>query len=139
MRSASLLALLLTLAAVIAAGTVLFRHLEGWSWIDSYFFTVVTLSTVGYGSLVPETDAGKIATTIFIYVGLGIFALVIQRIGSYALAMRDRNAEWLVARLDYHHRREQERAPEETEAANREDAPHPPAPPGDTTDPPERG
>ncbi len=139
MRSASLLTLLLTLAAVIATGTVLFRYLEGWSWIDSYFFTVVTLSTVGYGSLVPETDAGKIATTIFIYVGLGIFALVIQRIGSYALAMRDRNAEWLVARLDDHHQREQERAPEGPEAANLEDAPRAPTPPRDAPDPPDRG
>ena len=77
------------LAAVIFGGMVFFRIVEGWSWVDAYFFTVVTLSTVGYGNLVPQTELGKIGTTIFIFVGLGIFALVIQQIGSFAVLRRE--------------------------------------------------
>ena len=81
--------LLVLLAIVIASGTVFFHYVEGWGWLDSYFFTVVTLSTVGYGNLVPTTAAGKIGTTVFIVTGLGIFAAAIQRFGYYAIQRRD--------------------------------------------------
>jgi voltage-gated potassium channel len=77
------------LAAVIASGTVFFRMVEGWSWLDSYYFTVVTLSTVGYGDLIPQTPIGRIGTTVFIITGLGLFAAVIQRVGVLGFARRD--------------------------------------------------
>ena len=48
------------LLAIVALGTVFFHLVEGWSWVDAYFFTVVTLSTVGYGNLVPETPLAKL-------------------------------------------------------------------------------
>lgn len=86
-------------ASVIAVGTVFFRYVEGWSWLDSYFFTVVTLSTVGYGELVPATAIGKIGTTIFILTGLGIFAAAIQQFGHYAIRKRETHTEVLVASL----------------------------------------
>ncbi len=79
-----------TLPIVIGSGTVFFRYVEGWSWVDAYFFTVVTLSTVGYGNLVPATVLGKIGTTIFIFTGLGVFALTIQQIASFAMRKRER-------------------------------------------------
>ena len=79
------LALVGSLAFIITTGTVFFRLVEGWSWLDAYFFTVVTLSTVGYGSLVPATALGKIGTTVFIFVGLGVFAVAIQQFGSYTM------------------------------------------------------
>ena len=70
---------------IVGIGTVYFRHVEGWSWLDAYFFTVVTLSTVGYGNLVPVTAAGKIGTTVMIFFGLGIVAVAIQQLGQFAL------------------------------------------------------
>ena len=90
MRARTLLALLVV---VIVSGTIFFRAVEGWSWLDSYFFTVVTLSTVGYGNLVPVTVAGKIGTTVFILTGLGIFAAAIQRFGFLAIARHRRETE----------------------------------------------
>lgn len=96
-----LITLILTLVAIIAAGTVFFRLVEGWSWLDSYFFSVVTLSTVGYGELVPQTPAGKIGTTVFILVGLGIFAVAIQQFGVFAMRKREEHTEWLIARLGH--------------------------------------
>ncbi|GAW33599.1 voltage-gated potassium channel [Roseovarius sp. A-2] len=96
------LTLLAMLALMIAGGTVFFRHVEGWSWLDSYFFTVVTLSTVGYGSLVPVTVVGKIGTTVFILAGLGVFAVAIQQFGSFAVRKREEHTEWLFTRLIHH-------------------------------------
>ena len=84
--------ILLLLALVVLSGTVFFRLVEGWSWIDAYFFTVVTLSTVGYGNLVPATVLGKIGTTVFIFTGLGIFALAIQQFGHFAFLERRKKA-----------------------------------------------
>ncbi len=85
-------ALFTLLIFVVTIGTVFFHYVEGWSWIDAYFFTVVTLSTVGYGQLVPATVIGKIGTTVFIFFGLGIFALAIQQFGHFALLRRRRKA-----------------------------------------------
>ena len=93
--------LLMTLLLIVASGTVFFRLVEGWSWLDSYFFTVVTLSTVGYGSLVPATAAGKIGTTVFIFLGLGVFAVAIQQFGQFAMRKRQEHTEWLISRLGH--------------------------------------
>lgn len=103
MHTVKILALILTLALLVLGGTVFFRWAEGWSWLDAYFFTVVTLSTVGYGSLVPATAVGKIGTTVFIFVGLGIFAVVIQQFGMFAMRKREEHTEWLIGRLGHRH------------------------------------
>lgn len=114
MISLRLLTLILTLPGIIIAGTVFFRLVEGWSWLDSYFFTVVTLSTVGYGEIVPVTTLGKIGTTVFIFTGLGIFAVTIQQFGMFAMRKREEHTEWLIAHLG----REQAKP-----AANEDDPP----------------
>lgn len=107
-----------SLVGILAAGTVFFHLVEGWSWLDSYFFTVVTVSTVGYGSLVPATALGKIGTTLFIFVGLGVFAVSIHQFAIYQMRKREEHNEWLIARLG--HRRGPEIA-----AANEDDQPRP--------------
>jgi voltage-gated potassium channel len=80
--------LILALVFIISSATVFFRFVEGWSWIDSYFFSVVTLSTVGYGQLVPVTVIGKLGTTVLIFTGLGVFALAIQHFGQITIERR---------------------------------------------------
>lgn len=119
MRGAKALTLLAMLVLIIAGGTVFFHHVEGWSWLDSYFFTVVTLSTVGYGELVPATAMGKIGTTVFILVGLGIFAVAIQQFGAFAVKKREEHTEWLIGRLGHRHADPQD----EPKAANNPDTP----------------
>lgn len=51
-------------AIVILLGAMLYHWLEGWSWIDSVYFVVITLTTIGYGDLHPTTSVTK-AITIF--------------------------------------------------------------------------
>ena len=61
--------ILLSLAiTVVILGTVVFHLLEKWSWIDSLYFTVITLATVGYGDLTPPL--GKLVTVIFVISGV---------------------------------------------------------------------
>ncbi|MEK7599866.1 MAG: potassium channel family protein [Patescibacteria group bacterium] len=58
--------------ATLATGTVVYHFVEGFSWLNSYYFSVVTLATVGYGDFTPHTNFGKIFTTFYIFIGVGI-------------------------------------------------------------------
>lgn len=56
----------------MAAGTLVYHWLEDWTWVDSFYFSVITLTTIGYGDLHPITDFGKLFTVVYIVVGLGL-------------------------------------------------------------------
>lgn len=72
--------LLLAVVGVLSFGTIFFHIVERWSWLNSYFFSVVTLSTVGYGDLVPQTSIGRFVTTLYIFTGVGIIAVFVQAV-----------------------------------------------------------
>lgn len=67
----------------LAAGMFVYRWLEGWSWIDSLYFSVVTQATVGFGDLAPQTDAGKLFTIAYIFAGIGLIVAFAQRFAGY--------------------------------------------------------
>jgi len=58
---------------VIFLGSFLYQQIEGWSFLDSVYFTVVTATTIGYGDLVPRTNLGKIFTIFFSFFGITMF------------------------------------------------------------------
>ena len=88
MNKEAVVIIVVALVLILIGGTTFYHYVEGWSWLDSYFFTVITLSTVGYGSLVPATALGKIATTVLIFLGLGVFALAIQQLSHFTINRR---------------------------------------------------
>lgn len=63
---------------VLAIGVVFYHIVESLSWIDSLYFCIITLTTIGYGDIVPKTDIGKLFTSVYVIVGIGIFAAVIN-------------------------------------------------------------
>jgi hypothetical protein len=65
--------LLVTFCAVIVIflGMIFYHLVEGFSWVDAFYFCVTTLATVGYGDINPVTDIGKIFTSFYIFLGLG--------------------------------------------------------------------
>jgi voltage-gated potassium channel len=62
---------LFILLTVFVVGTVGYHSIEGWSFVDSFYFTITTLSTVGYGDFVPKSQTGKLFTVIVIIFGVG--------------------------------------------------------------------
>jgi voltage-gated potassium channel len=65
---------LFCLVSIILFGTVCYHHIEQWSYIDSLYMTVITLSTVGFREVHQLSDAGQIFTIIIILSGTGIVA-----------------------------------------------------------------
>ena len=75
--------LLLTTAVILAAGMFIFRALEGWSYLDALYFSVITLTTVGYGDFSPATPLGKVMAMVYIFLGLGVISSFIVAIAQH--------------------------------------------------------
>jgi hypothetical protein len=75
--------LLFLTSTVLGLGTIMYRFLEKWDWIDCIYFSVVTLTTVGYGDIAPATTGGKIFTIFYIIMGLGIILNFIEIIHTH--------------------------------------------------------
>ena len=58
--------------SLVTLGSIGFYLLgeNNWSWVDSIYMTVITLSTVGYGEVHPLTEAGKIWAVLVIIFGV---------------------------------------------------------------------
>lgn len=61
------------LVTILIGSTLFYSSVEGWSKVDALYFSVMTMSTIGYGDLVPTTDMSKIFTIIFSFLSIGIF------------------------------------------------------------------
>ncbi len=62
----------LAAALLLVTGTVAYRYLEDWSWIDSLYFSTVALTTVGFGDLTPTRDITKLFTVVYLLTGVTI-------------------------------------------------------------------
>ena len=75
------LRLLLSLpVAVLFIGTTGFMILEKLSFLDALYFTVVTISTVGYGDIHPTNVASKVFGIVLIIIGIGTFFTIITNV-----------------------------------------------------------
>jgi hypothetical protein len=64
--------------------------IEQFSALDALYFTVATISTVGYGDIHPVTPAGKLLAIIIILTGVGCFVGFIANSIEYLVAKRER-------------------------------------------------
>jgi voltage-gated potassium channel len=63
---------ILAVTIAIGFGTVGFYLIEGWSILDSLYVAAQTVTTVGYGDLTPATRTGRIFSTAFMLVAVGV-------------------------------------------------------------------
>jgi voltage-gated potassium channel len=82
--------LLALVVSLLVSGTVFFTLVEGWSVLDSFYFSVTTLTTVGFGEPAPATAAGKIFTILYIFVGLGVIGGFINVLAKHTVARQRR-------------------------------------------------
>src|SRR5918995_1358378 len=74
-------------AVAIVSGTAFYSLVEGLRFVDALYFSVVTLTTVGYGDFAPETDVGKLFTAVYVLVGIGILLTFITTLAAKVAQM----------------------------------------------------
>jgi len=67
------------LVVLLAAGTIFYWQVENWSFVDSLYFCVMTIATIGYGDFVPTKDISKIFTIGYAILGIALFASFVAR------------------------------------------------------------
>ena len=61
---------------IVMGGALGFTVLEDLSFLDALYFSVATISTVGYGDIYPITTGGKVFAMALIVIGVGTFLTV---------------------------------------------------------------
>ena len=81
--------LLIASIAIVLSGSLIIFQLESGqpdsqinSRLDAAWWAVSTITTVGYGDMVPVTDAGKIMAIFFMIFGLTILAIFLSSVGT---------------------------------------------------------
>jgi voltage-gated potassium channel len=71
---------LLTLAIMLA--TCGYKFIEHVEWFDAYYMAIVTLSTVGFGEVIPLSEDGRVFTSFLILFNIGFFTYAISTLTS---------------------------------------------------------
>ncbi len=82
--------LLFFLVSLLSGSTIFYWQNEGWSVIDSLYFSVMTMSTIGYDGFVPTTTSSKIFTIIFTFLSIGVFVSMITKIVAVTLKQKQK-------------------------------------------------
>lgn len=59
-------------------GALLYASWEQWTYFEAFYFTVVSLSTIGFGDVVPDHPKFFIASSAYVIIGLALLAMIIN-------------------------------------------------------------
>jgi voltage-gated potassium channel len=83
----------LVLIGLLLTGTVFYSLVEGWDPLDSLYFSVTTLATVGYGDFAPKTDIGKVFTIFFVLAGVGVLVVFASEVARQTITRTESRVE----------------------------------------------
>ena len=79
--------------ALVVTGTLFYWRFEDWTVIESLYFCVVTLTTVGYGDLAPTSAATQIFTIVYILTGFGVLVALLTSVAEKYLEQKAERGE----------------------------------------------
>ncbi len=68
---------------LLLTGTIVYWRFEDWTIVQALYFSVVTLTTVGYGDFAPTSAGTQIFTVIYILTGLGVFVALLASVAEH--------------------------------------------------------
>ena len=71
--------------ALVLTGTIFYWRFEDWTIIESFYFCIVTLTTVGFGDLSPTTAGTQIFTVVYILTGFGVLVALLTSVAQQYL------------------------------------------------------
>jgi potassium channel subfamily K, other eukaryote len=69
-------------------GSLIIGHNEGWSIVDSFYYCVVTTTTIGYGDRVPQHESMKLFAVLFIPLSVGAMGHFLGTIANFIVEQR---------------------------------------------------
>lgn len=100
---------LVVFLTIIPVGTIGFHMIEGWSYLDALYVSVITLATIGYGDIHPVTNMGKLWAIFLAIAGLSAFAFAGQAIVQFVTspllraARQKRQTQYAIDKLNHHY------------------------------------
>jgi len=85
--------ILLTFAFLIVGAGAVFSYIEERPFIDGVWYAIVTVTTVGYGDVVPHTEDGRIFGAVLILFGVLFFSLVSANIAAFLIGSDQQELE----------------------------------------------
>ncbi|WP_345191564.1 potassium channel protein [Algibacter agarivorans] len=76
----------LLLVVIMLIGVTGYKMISGYSWVDAFYMTVITMTTVGFGEVVPLDDQSKIFTIFLILASVVIVGYALSIITEYILS-----------------------------------------------------
>ncbi|MFC1867718.1 potassium channel family protein [Thermodesulfobacteriota bacterium] len=83
------------LAVIVLIGTLGYMLIEKWSFFDSFYMTVITITTVGFHEVRTVSVEGRLFTVFIIFSGMGIIAYIV---GTAAQGMVDIQVRSIIGR-----------------------------------------
>ncbi len=71
---------LFALAALVALGVAGYMLIEGWSFLDAAYMTILTFTTVGYDEVRPLSSAGRVFTMFVMVAGVGVMLYILTSV-----------------------------------------------------------
>ena len=87
------------LGAIYVTAIAVFHYTEGWTWEDSLYFTTSTITTVGYGDLVPHTYFGRMFTIPLMWIGIAVGLYFIYTLQDYGKSKVEHRIEWTLGHM----------------------------------------
>lgn len=73
------------LNSLLVIGTIGYVLIDGYSWFNAFYMTVITVATVGYGEIEPLSNNGRLFTSFLIITSFGIFAYAVSSITKFVV------------------------------------------------------
>lgn len=81
--------LIFVVSLLLLLGTFFYHSVEGWSYLDAFYFSAISLSTRGYGELHPTTFISVLFTVLYLFLGVAFILYMLSSFISYFLQYQE--------------------------------------------------